>query len=137
MVRTPSLSLSSYSIMIFLTFMNLISYVAPALFFFTIHLAMFAFRNDVLPLLGLFSESALNAFVYTIDFIYILNFFGLVFFSMHLTSKNPKFMPYIYIASTLFGIFALCIFVVLAYDLLSWIINGDVACNLVIYISFG
>ncbi len=97
----------------------MLAYIAPSLFFFTIHIAMFAFRSDVLADLDLLGPTFYDAFVYTVDFIYIANFLGLVFFSMHLTSRNTKFMPYIYIASTLFGLFSLIIFIVLTYDLIT------------------
>ena len=114
--------------------MNILAYIAPSLFFFTIHIAMFAFRNDVLSGLNLLGPTFYDAFVYTIDFIYIMNFFGLVFFSMHLTSKNTKFMPYIYIASTVFGLFSLIIFIILTYDLVLFFIrlgggDGDTSCK--------
>ena len=120
--------------MLFLTLMNVLAYIAPSLFFFTIHIAMYAFRSDVLGRLNLLGQVFYDAFVYTIDFIYIMNFLGLVYFSMHLTSRNKKFMPYIYLASTLFGLFSIIIFIVLTFDLIKGLI-GDNECKYLFYYS--
>lgn len=101
--------------------MNMLSYIGPALFFFTIHIAMFALKYTILqPVFGSLipNDKFFDIFVYFMDFIYILSFLTLVFLSMHLTNKNQKFQPYIYAFSTLYGIFAIIIFVVLIVDLI-------------------
>ncbi len=78
--------------------MNWMSFVAPALFLFTIHIAMLTFQiNVIVPLFqkfGLIPNSGeaqknyvVGLFVYLIDLIYVLIFFGLVFYSMHLTNR--------------------------------------------------
>ena len=110
--------------------MNMLAYISPALFLFTIHVAMIAFTQDALYYLNnnviqIFSGQFLNGFVYTIDFIYVLVFMGFIFYSMHLTNKNPKFVPFIYGSSTLLGCLSLTIFIILAVDL----IRGLIPCN--------
>jgi hypothetical protein len=58
--------------------------------------------------------------VYTVDFIYAMMFYGLVFKSMLLTNRNDKFQRYIYGVSTVYGFFTLMVIGVLLFD----IING-------------
>jgi hypothetical protein len=72
----------------------MLGYISPALFMFTVHIAMEAFQADVIfPLLnGILTEDTVKqsqnkVFVYIIDFIYVLMFLGLIFYSMHLTNK--------------------------------------------------
>lgn len=120
----------------YLTFMNSLSYFAPAFFLFTVHIAMEAFRQGVLvPFIqgegvsDVNSSKVLKAFVYTIDFIYVLLLMTLVFYSWHFKSNDKNFMPYIYGISTIFGLFMVCVFLVLAVDIFKGFIYGD-ACNL-------
>lgn len=114
--------------------MNGLAYFAPALFLFTVHIAMDAFRSDVLVKLlnGVVGDpnnsQFFNAFVYTIDFIYVLLIMTIVFFSLHLTNRHKKFMPYIYGISTLFGMFMVCVFLVLIVDIFRGLLNND-TCN--------
>jgi cellulose synthase/poly-beta-1,6-N-acetylglucosamine synthase-like glycosyltransferase len=70
----------------------------------------------------------LNSFVYTMDFIYILLIMTIVFFSLHLTNNNKRFKPYIYGISTLFGLFMICVFLVLVVDIFNGLIN-NATCN--------
>lgn len=115
--------------------MNGLSYFAPAFFLFTVHIAMDAFRADVLvKVLGgmvaddLANSQFYNAFVYTMDFIYVLLIMTIVFMSLHLTNRHKRFIPYIYGVSTLFGLFMVCVFVVLVVDILRGLINNE-TCN--------
>ena len=82
----------------YLTLMNWLGYISPALFMYTIHIAMYTFQTNViiptLQSLNLVDNTVytqknhtVGLFVYTIDFIYVLVFFGLVIFSMHLTNR--------------------------------------------------
>lgn len=110
--------------------MNMLAFVSPALFLFTIHVAMIAFTQDALVYLNndvipIFDGSFLNGFVYTIDFIYVLVFLGFIFYSMHLTNKNSRFVPFIYATSTLLGILSMVIFIILGVDL----IRGLIPCE--------
>lgn len=120
--------------MFYLTLMNSLSYFAPAFFLFTVHIAMEAFRADVLPkvLEGVVSNpnssQFYNGFVYTIDFIYVILICSIVFFSLHLTNGNKKYKPYLYAISTIFGIFSLIVFVVLLVDVIRGIVD-NAACN--------
>ena len=114
--------------------MNGLAYFAPALFLFTVHIAMDAFRSDVLIKLlnGVVGDpnhsQFFNAFVYTIDFIYVLLIMTIVFFSLHLTNRHKKFMPYIYGISTLFGLFMVCVFLVLIVDIFRGLLDNE-TCN--------
>ena len=114
--------------------MNGLAYFAPAFFLFTVHIAMDAFRSDVLVKLlnGVVGDpnhsQFFNSFVYTIDFIYVLLIMTIVFFSLHLTNRHKKFMPYIYGISTLFGLFMVCVFLVLTVDIFRGLLNND-TCN--------
>jgi len=60
---------------------------------------------------------------------------GVVFFSLHLTNKNPKFVPYIYSISTIYGLFSLMIFAVLIIDVIRGLI-GEASCNLLFNFSY-
>jgi len=110
--------------MFYLTLMNALSYLAPAFFLFTVHIAMEAFRADVLPkvFVGMVADpnknEFYNGFVYTMDFIYVILIMSIVFFSLHLTNGNKKYKPYLYVVSTLIGIFSIVVFVVLAVDVI-------------------
>jgi hypothetical protein len=92
---------------------------------------MQAFRVDVLPNLfsGLVKDpnnnEFYNGFVYTIDFIYVILIMSIVFFSLHLTNGNKKFKPYLYAVSTLFGLFSIIVFTVLAVDVIRGLTNGS------------
>ena len=115
----------------YLSMMNGLAYFAPALFLFTVHIAMDAFRSDVLVKLlkGVVGDpnnsQFFNAFVYTIDFIYVLLIMTIVFFSLHLPNRHKKFMPYIYGISPLFGLFMVCVFLVLVVDIFRGLLNND------------
>ena len=87
---------------------------------FTVHVAMLIFNVYVLQ-----SGNWLTNYVqgwgtitlYTVDFIYMMLFLTLIFLSMHLTNRNKKFVPYIYITSTLLGVLSVMIFVLLAFEI--------------------
>lgn len=113
----------------------MLSYIAPALFMYTIHIAMYTFQAniivDVLQQLNLVVQSTdaknntvMGIFVYVIDFIYAMIFLGLVFFSMHLTNREGKFRGFFYGVSTLYGIFSLAVFGVLLYDIFTGFFSG-------------
>ena len=119
---------------IYLSLMNSLSYFSPTFFLFTVHIAMDAFRSDVLVhvLQGVVTDPNnnmfLNSFVYTMDFIYISLIMAIVFYSLHLTNNNKRFKAYIYGISTLFGLFMICVFLVLIVDVFRGLINND-TCN--------
>jgi hypothetical protein len=68
-------------------------------------------------------NSVVGLFVYLIDFIYVLIFLGLVFFSMNLTNRYVKFQTFFYGVSTTYGIFSLAVFGVLVYEIISGFTN--------------
>jgi hypothetical protein len=82
----------------YLTLMNMMAFVAPAIFMFTIHIAMSAFRDwffgNVLAGLsqpgssGFQTTEFYNAFVYVMDFIYIMIMLSFIFQSMHFTHRT-------------------------------------------------
>ena len=117
--------------------MNGLSYFAPAFFLFTVHIAMDAFRSDVLVnvlqnvVTGDSNKSQVfMAFTYTMDFIYVLLIMTIVFLSLHLTNRHKRFVPYIYGVSTLFGLFMVCVFLVLIVDIFRGLLTDNTACNL-------
>lgn len=72
--------------------MNMLAFIAPGFFLFSISVAMEAFKADVL--VNFFAETlkpdseVYNAFVYTINFIYSMLIISLIYYSMTLTNKN-------------------------------------------------
>jgi hypothetical protein len=64
-----------------------------------------------------------NAFVYTMDFIYVVLMLSIVFFSLHLQSTAKKFKTFLYGVSTVLGIFSIAVFIVLLVDVLRGLIN--------------
>lgn len=114
----------------YLTLMNSLAYFSPSLILFTVHIAMDAFRQDVLikVLAGEVEDpdtsSFYNAFVYTIDFLFVLLVMTIVFLSLHLTNSNSKLKPYIYGISTAMGIFMLVVFAVLTVDIVRGLIDN-------------
>ena len=77
-----------------------------------------------------------NSFVYAIDLIYVMSMFALILFSMHFSHRNPKFVSFVYGISTLFGVLAIIIFIVLIYDMIAGLIDGT-TCKIYPYDSFG
>ena len=63
--------------------------------------------------------------IYTVDLVYVMLFLTLIFFSMHLTNKNKKFIPYIYATSTLLGILSVVIFVLLGFEAVTSLTSGQ------------
>jgi hypothetical protein len=109
--------------------MNALAYLAPAFFMFTMHIAMGAFRLDVLErYLGkTVGTNALDYFVYTMDFIYALMVVSIVFFSLNFKNTSKYFIPLIYTVSTVLGIFIWIIMFVLIVDIIRGLI-GDSSC---------
>lgn len=78
----------------YLNFMNILAFISPALFLFTVHVAMYAFRDyfffgflDEINYGDFSNTEFFNGFVYVIDFIYIMLMFGFIFYSMHFTHR--------------------------------------------------
>ena len=115
----------------YLSFMNSLAYLSPALFAFTVHVAMEAFRADLLvELLRSFvgenpDAEVYRAFVYTMDWIYVMLVLSLIFFSLHLTNSNKRYKPYIYAISTLFGLFGIAVFLVLTIDVIRGLADSE------------
>ena len=74
------------------------------------------------------TESVSRFFTYTINFIYTLFILGLVLYSMYVNTKNRRFLSYIYLLSTIFGILSLIVFIVLLVDLIRGL-GGASECN--------
>ena len=115
----------------YLTLMNSLAYLSPALFAFTVHVAMEAFRADLLVnLLKSFAgenpeAEVYRGFVYTMDFIYVMFVLTMIFMSVHLTNSNPRYKPYIYAISTLFGLFGIAVFLVLTIDVIRGLVDSE------------
>lgn len=116
---------------LYLTMMNSLAYFAPAFFLFTVHIAMDAFRADILTSLfsGLVgdpnSSQILINFVYFMDFVYVMLVGAIIYYSLHLTNGSKHFKPYIYAISTLLGIFSVSVFIVLAVDVFRGLIDNS------------
>jgi hypothetical protein len=117
--------------------MNSLAYFAPSFFLFTVHIAMDAFRSDILTQVfsGIIGDpnnnKILDGFVYTMDFIYVMLVGSIVYYSMHLTNSSKHFKPYIYAVSSIFGIFAISVFTVLIVDVFRGLID-NATCKLFI-----
>lgn len=61
---------------------------------------------------------------------------SLIFFSIHFTHRNQKFIPYIYAFSTFFGVMAIIVFVVLLFDMIKGLVDNE-TCNFNFIFSFG
>lgn len=119
--------------------MNALSFISPALFMYTIHIAMYTFQTNVivtvLQQLGVVSDTqeanqnqVIGVFVYTIDFIYVMIFLGLIFYSMHLTNREARFKTFFYGISTVYGLFSLAVFGVMLFDIISGFASGKNEC---------
>lgn len=111
--------------------MNMLAFVSPALFLFTIHISMFAFRDwffgyvlNNLTSTEFRTTEFYNSFVFAIDFIYIMLMLGFVFKSIHFTHITKKFIPYIYTMSTIMGLFSFIVFLVLLVDMITGIVDS-------------
>ena len=118
--------------------MNTLAYFAPAFFLFTVHIAMDAFRSDILSTLfaGIIGDPnnspILLNFVYFMDFIYVMLVGSILYYSLHLANSNKHYKPYIYAISTLFGLFAITVFIVLAVDVFRGLIdNSQCKCTII------
>lgn len=69
------------------------------------------------------------------DFIYVMMYLSIIYYSIHLTHSNKKFIYYIYLFSTLFGLFALTTFVIFFVDVIKGFAGLD-TCNLFCYYRF-
>jgi branched-subunit amino acid permease len=107
--------------------MNALSYFAPALFMFTVHIAIDAFRQDVLQrwLAGTVSSGVLDWFVYTVDFLYAMMFGTIIFYSLHFKNSTKHFKQYIYVISTVLGILMIIVMGVLLVDVIRGLIDGS------------
>jgi chitin synthase len=63
--------------------------------------------------------------VYTINFIYAMLIFGLIYFSINLTNRNQKFVRFVYGVSTILGVMSLIMLVILTVDLVRGLGRGS------------
>lgn len=119
-----------YLQILYLTMMNSLSYFSVSFYLFTVHIAMESFRDDVLVnvLQNVIKDpnnsELLNAFVYTIDFLYAVLLLTIIFYSLNMKSDHPKFKYYIYAVSTLLGLFMLAVIAVLLVDTVRGLLNN-------------
>lgn len=119
---------------LYLTLMNSFSFFAPSFFLFSIHIAMQAFRVDVLPNLlgGVIPDPNNNqlfkGFVYFIDFIYVLLVMSIILFSLLMKNDKKQFKSCMYLITTLLGMFAIIVFIVLMVDVIRGFLNSS-ACK--------
>ena len=109
----------------YLNFSNTLVYFAPAILLFTFHLTMETIRSDYLVnIFAITDATGLGSVIYAtfvqvMDLLYIFMFSGVVFLSIHLTHSNKKFIYFIYLISTLYGIFSVTTFIVILIDLIN------------------
>jgi len=105
-----------------MAFMNIMAYVSPAMFLFSINVCMEVVKADILVyfLEGTLNENSgvYDAFVYTINFIYGMALIWLVYFSVNLTNKDKKFVKFVYTVSTMFGLISIIMLIILIVDLI-------------------
>ena len=109
----------------YLTLMNALAYFSPAFFLFTVHIAIEAFRVDVLDRWVNASVETLDFFVFTIDFLLVLLMGAVVFFSLNFKNNHKYFKPMVYFTSTMFGIFMIIVMGVLGTDIIRGLISGS------------
>lgn len=81
------------------------------------------------------------------DFIYVMFMLGFIFKSIHFTHITKKFVPYVYIMSTIMGMFSFAVFLVLLVDMITGIVDSikclsttgvcQITCKICFYLSFG
>jgi len=111
--------------MLYLSCVNAVSYFAVSLFLFTVHISMIAFQEDVLSkiinkvVFGLdLSKTILPFFVNTVDFMYAMFIGTVIYNSLHFNYNQKVFKKLIYISSTVLGIFAWIVMIVLLVDII-------------------
>ena len=94
---------------------------------FTVHIAIEAFRQDVLSrwLASAVSATVLDFFVYTMDFVYVMMIASIFFYSLHFKNSAKQFKSKIYLVSTLLGIFMMIIMGVLMVDIVRGLISNS------------
>lgn len=108
----------------YLNLSNFLVYFAPALMLFTFHLTMQTVREDYLiDVFAIESATGLGSIIYgtfvnITDFVYVLILFAIIFFSIHLTHTNKKYIYFIYFFSTIFGLFSLATFIIFFIDVI-------------------
>lgn len=118
--------------MLYLTMVNCVSYFAVSLFLFTFHISMRAFYSDILH--KIFTQTLLLVnvipfFINFMDYVYIMFIFSFIYCSLTLTHNHKKFKKFIYLSSTILGIFSIIIIVVLITDLKQGFANEAKICN--------
>lgn len=71
----------------------------------------------------------LNFFVYAGDFTYAMIVLSIIFFSVTTPANKPVYKPYIYFASTMFGLMTIMVFLVLFIDMIRGLVS-DTTCIL-------
>lgn len=115
----------------YLNLSNTLVYFAPSILLFTFHLTMQTIRADYLgEIFAKDNTTGIGGIIYAtfvniMDFLYALMFFGTIFLSIHLTHSNKKFIYYIYLFSTIFGLFSVITFVVILVDIIKGFVGSD------------
>lgn len=109
---------------LYLNFSNFLVYFAPALMLFTFHLTMQTIREDYLgEVFAITNPTGIGSIIYgtfvnMMDFLYCLMILAIIFFSVHLTHSNKRYIYFIYLFSTIFGIFSILTFVIFFVDVI-------------------
>ncbi len=105
--------------MLYLSLVNLVSFFSVSLFLFTFQISMRAFYEDVL--IHVFSKAFLSKqvipfFINTMTYIFVLFVLAMIFLSLNVTYNNKRFKRFIYLSSTIMGIFSLVVMTTLILD---------------------
>ena len=104
---------------LFISFLNLLSFLSPSLFLFTIQVSLLSIDDLLKRSLGkIYSDSVSLFFVYLVMFFYVLLLLSLILRSLHFKSKDKSFYPFLYFASTMLGIISIIIIAIFAYDVI-------------------
>jgi hypothetical protein len=108
-----------------LSFSQFLATFAPALLLFTCHMTTRLIQTEYLgSLLASQTPTSIGNVIYAtfvniVDFFYALMILTIIFFSLHLKSDNKKFIYYIYLISTMMGVFTIVAFILYIVDIVN------------------
>lgn len=115
--------------MLFLSLMNRLGFVGPALFVYSFH-ACFKILLDLV-----LQEFACRILlVYFLDFLHILSLLQMILYFVNTNLKNDRIKSYVYFWSTIYSIFSLIIMGILFFDVTAGLISS-MSCNYYFYLD--
>lgn len=120
----------------YISFMKFLSFFAPAFLIFAIQFATEIIQTEFLAnLLATESESGLGHVLYRtfsniIIFFYALCILAVFFFSIHLNSKEKRYVYYAHLISTILGVFTVISVIVFIVQLILSVLKVGNSCTL-------